>query len=63
VPLLQGSWEILLEDESELVSSFCVVRVVVPRHFKAPKFLEDLRVALAENGNVSLECKVSATLA
>ena len=25
---------------------------------QAPKFLEDLKVALGEDGNVSLECKV-----
>jgi hypothetical protein len=54
----EGSWECVLEDGDELISSFCVVRVLIPKHFKPPVFLEDLRVFLGENGNVSLECKV-----
>lgn len=32
--------------------------MLIPKHFKAPKFLEDLKVALGEDSNVSLECKV-----
>ena len=32
--------------------------MLIPKHFKAPKFLEELKVALGEDGNVSLECKV-----
>ena len=55
----QGTWECLLEDGDDYISSFCVVKVSIPKHFKIPKFLEDLKVALGENGNVSLECKVA----
>ena len=54
----EGSWEILLEDGDDFLNSFCVLRVVIPKHFKPPRFLEELRVFLGENGNVSLECKV-----
>ncbi len=32
--------------------------MLIPKHFKPPRFLEDLRVFLGETGNVSLECKV-----
>ncbi len=35
-----------------------IVQVLIPKHFKPPRFLEDLRVFLGETGNVSLECKV-----
>ncbi len=34
------------------------LQVLIPKHFKPPRFLEDLRVFLGETGNVSLECKV-----
>ncbi len=74
----QGSWECLLEDGEEILSSFCVLKVIliiiiaflfmtpspqsfqvlIPKHFKPPRFLEDLRVFLGDTGNVSLECKV-----
>ena len=55
----EGSWEIVLDSgEEEPLSSFCIVKVIIPKHFKPPKFLEDLKVALGEDGNVSLECKV-----
>lgn len=47
-----------MEDGDDFLTSFCVLRVIIPKHFKPPKFLEDLRVFLGENGNVSLECKV-----
>jgi hypothetical protein len=42
----KGSWECILENGDEILSSFCVVNVTIPRHFKAPKFLEDLHIML-----------------
>lgn len=38
----------------------CFLKLIIPRHFKKPRFLECLRAILSEEGAVNLECKVSA---
>lgn len=39
-------------------SSVATLNVLVPKAYKAPEFVEDLRALLTEQGTVSLECKV-----
>lgn len=34
------------------------VKLVIPRHYKKPVFLEPLRAVLSQEGTVNLECKV-----
>jgi len=34
------------------------LKLIIPKHFKKPKFLESLRAILSEEGAVNLECKV-----
>ncbi|KAF4519135.1 hypothetical protein B566_EDAN007408 [Ephemera danica] len=36
----------------------CFLKLIIPRHFKKPRFLENLRAILSEEGAVNLECKV-----
>jgi hypothetical protein len=36
----------------------CFLKLIIPRHFKKPRFLESLRAILSEEGAVNLECKV-----
>ncbi|TRY61201.1 hypothetical protein TCAL_10078 [Tigriopus californicus] len=54
----EGLWELNIEDNGEVLSSSCNIQVPIPQHFKAPKFLDNLRIHLTESGTVSLECKV-----
>lgn len=46
-------------DYGQSVTS-CFLKLNVPRHYKKPRFLENLRAILSEEGAVNLECKVSA---
>lgn len=34
------------------------MKLIIPKHYKKPKFLESLRAILSEEGAVNLECKV-----
>ena len=42
----------------EGVSATAQLRVMVPKSYKRPEFVEDLQAILTEEGTVSLECKV-----
>ncbi|VVC32965.1 Hypothetical protein CINCED_3A023493 [Cinara cedri] len=39
-----------------VTSSF--LRLIIPKNFKSPRFLEELRIAFSNEGSVNLECKV-----
>lgn len=34
------------------------MQLIIPKHYKKPRFLESLRAILSEDGAVNLECKV-----
>lgn len=36
----------------------CFLKLIIPRHYKKPRFLENLQAILSEEGAVNLECKV-----
>lgn len=38
--------------------SCCFLKLIIPKHYKAPKFLEELKVSFLSNGAVNLQCKV-----
>lgn len=48
----------MAENASGRNSCIAVLNVLVPKAYKAPEFIEDLRALLTEQGTVSLECKV-----
>lgn len=48
----------LVENFGGRNSSVATLNVLVPKAYKAPEFVEDLRAILTEQGTVSLECKV-----
>ncbi|KAF2361290.1 Immunoglobulin I-set, partial [Trinorchestia longiramus] len=54
----QGEWKCMAVNEFGHSVSGASVRVVVPRHYKKPVFLEPLRALLSKEGTVNLECKV-----
>ena len=56
----EGSWccRAVNADDSEGVSATAQLRVLVPKSYKRPEFVEELQAILTDEGTVSLECKV-----
>ncbi|KAF5279088.1 hypothetical protein FQA39_LY05766 [Lamprigera yunnana] len=54
----QAEWKcVAINDYGQSVTS-CFLKLILPKHYKMPKFLESLRAVLSEEGAVNLECKV-----
>ncbi|XP_043525663.1 muscle M-line assembly protein unc-89-like [Frieseomelitta varia] len=54
----QAEWKcVATNDHGQSVTS-CFLKLIIPKHYKKPKFLESLRAILSEEGAVNLECKV-----
>jgi len=53
-----GRWTCMAENRAGRSSCSCKLNVLVPKAYKAPEFLEELKALLTEQGTVSLECKV-----
>uniref|UniRef100_T1JH08 Ig-like domain-containing protein n=1 Tax=Strigamia maritima TaxID=126957 RepID=T1JH08_STRMM len=54
----QGEWRCVAVNNFGHGSTNCNVKIIVPKQYRAPKFIEELRAALSSEGNVSLDCKV-----
>ncbi|CAL8070096.1 unnamed protein product [Orchesella dallaii] len=57
----EGKWICLAENFHGRTSSTCFVKVMVPKSYRPPEFVESLKAVLTEAGTVSLECKVIGT--
>lgn len=54
----QAEWKcVAVNDFGSSVTS-CFLKLLIPRHFKKPRFLENLRAVMTNGGAVNLECKV-----
>lgn len=53
-----GQWMCIAENHGGRNSCVSFLNVIVPKAYKRPQFLEELRAVLTEHGTVSLECKV-----
>ncbi|XP_065370323.1 titin isoform X6 [Calliphora vicina] len=53
-----GQWMVMAENLSGRNSCISHLSVIVPKAYKAPEFIEELRAILTQQGTVSLECKV-----
>ncbi|XP_064106043.1 titin-like isoform X2 [Macrobrachium nipponense] len=53
-----GEWKAVVRTEGGYSSSTCKLTLTVPRNYRGPRFLDDLRAVLTEEGLVSFECKV-----
>jgi len=54
-----GEWKVILINEDGLSSSSsCQLSIVVPKNYRKPRFLDNLKAVLTEEGLVSFECKV-----
>lgn len=55
---VKAEWKcVATNDYGQSVTS-CFLKLAIPRHYKKPRFLENLRAVLSEEGAVNLECKV-----
>ncbi|XP_068144687.1 golgin subfamily B member 1-like [Drosophila tropicalis] len=53
-----GQWMLMAENLGGRNSCLGTLNVLVPKAYKTPEFVEELRAVLTEQGTVSLECKV-----
>ncbi|XP_070134544.1 titin isoform X5 [Drosophila bipectinata] len=53
-----GQWMLMAENLGGRNSCLATLNVLVPKAYKTPEFVEELRAVLTEQGTVSLECKV-----
>ncbi|XP_013147395.1 PREDICTED: muscle M-line assembly protein unc-89-like isoform X2 [Papilio polytes] len=54
----QAEWKcVAINDFGHSVTS-CFLKLIIPRHYKKPRFLENLQAILSDEGAVNLECKV-----
>ncbi|XP_073975604.1 uncharacterized protein isoform X2 [Rhodnius prolixus] len=54
----QAEWKCVATNDFGQSITSCFLKLNIPRHYKKPKFLEDLKAVLSEEGAVNLECKV-----
>lgn len=55
----QAEWKCIATNDFGQSITSCFLKLNVPKHYKKPKFLEELKAVLSEGGAVNLECKVS----
>ena len=54
-----GEWKVvLMNDEGLCSTSSCELSIIIPKNYRKPRFLENLKAILTEEGLVSFECKV-----
>ncbi|XP_046976837.1 titin-like isoform X2 [Vanessa cardui] len=54
----QAEWKcVAMNNFGQSVTS-CFLKLIIPRHYKKPRFLENLQAILSDEGAVNLECKV-----
>ncbi|RZF32413.1 hypothetical protein LSTR_LSTR001877 [Laodelphax striatellus] len=53
-----GEWAVVAQNTEGRATCSCFLNVLVPKAYKKPVFVEELRAVLTSGGTVSLECKV-----
>lgn len=54
----QAEWKCVAINKYGQTVTSSFLKLNVPKNFKAPRFLEELRIAFSNEGSVNLECKV-----
>uniref|UniRef100_A0A182PCJ4 Ig-like domain-containing protein n=1 Tax=Anopheles epiroticus TaxID=199890 RepID=A0A182PCJ4_9DIPT len=54
----QGEWKCVATNEFGQAGTSCFVKLIIPKHYRKPKFLENLKAVMLRDGTVNLECKV-----
>ena len=53
-----GEWKCVIQNDGGQTETSSILTLVVPKNYRPPRFLENLRAILTEEGLVSFECKV-----
>uniref|UniRef100_A0A1B0BT08 Ig-like domain-containing protein n=1 Tax=Glossina palpalis gambiensis TaxID=67801 RepID=A0A1B0BT08_9MUSC len=53
-----GQWMVHAENLNGRNSCICHLNILVPKAYKVPEFIEELKAVLTQQGTVALECKV-----
>ena len=53
-----GEWRVNVENQFGSASSECTLTLRVPKNYRKPRFVENLKAVLTKEGLVSFECKV-----
>ena len=53
-----GEWKVNVENQFGSASSECTLTLRVPKNYRKPRFVENLKAVLTKEGLVSFECKV-----
>lgn len=54
----QAEWKCVATNDFGHSVTSCFLKLIIPRHYKKPRFLENLQAVLSDEGAVNLECKV-----
>lgn len=54
----QAEWKCVAVNKYGQTVTSCFLKLNIPKHFKPPKFLDELKIAFSNEGSVNLECKV-----
>lgn len=54
----QAEWKCVAVNKYGQTVTSSFLKLNIPKNFKPPKFLEELRIAFSNEGSVNLECKV-----
>lgn len=57
----QAEWKCVAVNKYGQTVTSSFLKLNVPKNFKPPRFLEELRIAFSNEGSVNLECKVRVT--
>jgi len=55
----QAEWKCVAINKYGQTATSSFLKLNIPKNFKSPRFLEELRIAFSNEGSVNLECKVS----
>ena len=53
-----GDWKVNVENQFGSATSECTLTLRVPKNYRKPRFVENLKAVLTKEGLVSFECKV-----
>ena len=53
-----GDWKVNMENQFGSATSECTLTLRVPKNYRKPRFVENLKAVLTKEGLVSFECKV-----
>merc|ERR1712128_374515 len=53
-----GEWKVSVENQFGCAASECTLTLRVPKNYRKPRFVENLKAVLTKEGLVSFECKV-----